>query len=416
MMPRVKEEESRTDEKKKLLELRKKAAELYFEGGLKKKAVARKLGMSIKFVRRWTAAKEMKRELDGRGWRKGHRRQLQEDVELRIRGIHDYLSANEMEFYCGATAIEQEWRKRYSSESAPSLRSIGYLLRDLGLSGSRKRHRNKGAARYLCYPEHTIYERIGCRVLESDFIGRKYFVGQSKPLNFIGFAFKKSPRLRYFLRVPGEDCNSLTGACELFFHRFERPDVIKIDNGPAGIGGGSPRNLSRAMLFFLKERIVPVFAVPRKPFTQASIEGNNSVFSKKFWNTRFFKTLDELDIQLGWFNEASQRYLRYSKPDATPMNTSFLPKVIFIRQVKEDLTFESTGFIEVLNEKIRLPQEFINYYVLAEWNLVEERLIVNFERDLSSETIHEQIFRINTSNKKESIKARRELNEIIKTI
>ena len=31
-----------------------------------------------------------------------------------------------------------------------------------------------GEVKYLCYPEHTDYAALGARVLEADFIGRKY--------------------------------------------------------------------------------------------------------------------------------------------------------------------------------------------------------------------------------------------------
>ena len=59
--------------------------------------------------------------------------------------------------------------------------------------------------------------------------------------------------------------------------------MIKLDNGLTFIGSASgKRNISRSMSFLLKNNVIPVFAVPRKPFTQASIEGNNSVLSE--WN------------------------------------------------------------------------------------------------------------------------------------
>ena len=37
------------------------------------------------------------------------------------------------------------------------------------------------------------------------------------------------------------------------------------------------------MHFLLQHQVVPIYSVPRKPFSQASIEGNNSVFARKFW-------------------------------------------------------------------------------------------------------------------------------------
>ncbi|MDI6751968.1 MAG: hypothetical protein QME07_03825 [bacterium] len=57
---------------------------------------------------------------------------------------------------------------------------------------------NQGASHYLCYPEYTIYHLLGERVLEADFVGKKYITARSEPLNFIGFSFKKEPRLKLF--------------------------------------------------------------------------------------------------------------------------------------------------------------------------------------------------------------------------
>ena len=44
-------------------------------------------------------------------------------------------------------------------------------MRQMGLSGKRKSQRVKGASRYLCYPEFSIFNRVGKRVMEMDFIG-----------------------------------------------------------------------------------------------------------------------------------------------------------------------------------------------------------------------------------------------------
>ncbi len=38
------------------------------------------------------------------------------------------------------------------------------------------------------------------------------------------------------------------------------------------------RSLSKAIIYLLERRI-PIFAIPRKPFSQASIGGNNSILS-----------------------------------------------------------------------------------------------------------------------------------------
>lgn len=51
--------------------------------------------------------------------------------------------------------------------------------------------------------------------------------------------------------------------------------------------------------------------------------------------------------------------------------------------------------IGVLNEKVFLPIPYINYYVLAEWNLKEEQLHIHFEKEQQPELIKKLLFKIN---------------------
>ena len=145
---------------------------------------------------RWTQSESQDFSQDRRGWEKGNRRRWSKSAEKKIKSIHKDLSGDPKQFYIGATAIAQEWRKRYPKESIPHLRTIGKILSDLHLSGKRRIDRHKGAARYLCYPEYSVYNVIGRRILEADFIGKKFIKGRTEPVNFIGFSFKKEPRIR----------------------------------------------------------------------------------------------------------------------------------------------------------------------------------------------------------------------------
>ena len=252
------------------------------------------MNVSRNFVTKWTQSMNQDFTVDDRGWKKGRARKWDKEIRKRIKDIRLYLENKPFEFYFGATAIKQEWITLYPDEESPPLRTIGKYLSELGLVRKRK-IKHKGAAKYLCYPEHTIYHKLGNRLAEIDFIGRKYIHGRSEPINFIGFSFKKEPRLRYYRRIEGQTSDSFITETDKFIRLFEKPDAIKLDNGLAFIGSASgKRNISRSMNFLLKNKIIPIFAVPRKPFTQASIEGNNSVFSKKFWNRFDFKSLEEI--------------------------------------------------------------------------------------------------------------------------
>ncbi len=384
---------------KKLFKLRKEIKELFFDHHFNKSMIAKKKKVSRNFVIKWTKSPNQDFTKDLRGWQKGKRRKWTKETEKKIQGIYDEFKNDPSQFYLGATAIEQEWRKKYPRIPSPPLRTIGQILRDLNISKKIKKDRHKGAAKYLCYPEYTIFNLIAKRVLELDFVGNKYITGKTEPLNFIGFSFKKEPKLRYFKRILGESGDEIVRYSKLFFEKFEKPDAIKMDNGFAMAGiPPHPRVISKVPLWCLSQKIIPIYSVPRKPFSQASIEGNNSVFSKKFWKTIQFKSIKEVDIKLEWFNLSSEKYLHYHKPKKNKNNKKFISKIYFTRQVLEDQKTKK-GYIDVLNEKIFLKKSYINYFVLAEWNLKQEQLYVHFEKEQKPEIIKKISFKINSKSK-----------------
>ena len=385
---------------KKSIKERRRVNQLHFDKNLSKRAISRKERLSRGFVDKWTQSSNQDFTKDNRGRKKGKRMKWDKTTERRIKEIRKYLEEETKEFYTGATAIDLEWRSKYPGIDPPPLRTIGQIMSDLRLTKRNKGGRNKGAAKYLCYPEHTIYDLLGGRVLEADFIGKKYITGRSEPLNFIGFSFKKEPKIRYFKRIESQQADDFIAQSKHFFREFERPDYIKVDNDPATIGSASgKRNISRVMKFLLKNQVIPIFAVPKKPFTQASIEGNNSVFSRKFWNRIEFKSIEEVDEKLEWFNKASIKYLGYCRTEEKKIKKEeFIPKVYLIRQV-EEYKDKKEGFINVLNEIVYLPKSYIKYYVLTEWNLKEERIYIRFEKEKKSETIKNISFKINPRSK-----------------
>ena len=386
---------------KKLIKLRAEVNRLYFEEGLSKNAIGRKKRLSKRFVMRWTQSPQQDFNRDHRGWPMGQRRKWTQQTEDRIAHLHSALKADPKAFYLGATAIQQQWRRRYPKDTVPPLRTIGQILKDLGLSRPRKTHRNPGAAAYLCYPEHTVYHTLGRRVMEADLVGHKFLAGRTEPLQFAGFSFKKAPKFRYFKRIRSKGADSFIACCKDVFQQFEKPDALKLDNAADSIGSRSgKRNISKVMAFLLAHEIYPVFAVPRRPFSQASIEGNNSVFARSFWNRRTFVSLADVDRQLGWFNHASLDYTGYQPPKKTDgPKGRFVPKVYFLRQVRDN-GHGDTGWIEVLNEVVDLDPAYIGYFVIAVWHLKKEILTVSIEKEKRLETIISAPFKINETSKK----------------
>jgi hypothetical protein len=343
------------------------------------------------FVHRWTQDATRAVEGDARGWPKGTGRRWSADTVRRVVVIAEELRADPTEFFAGATAVQQTFRARYPDEPIPPLRTIGRALAQAGLT-SAPRRKGVGAARYLCYPEHTIYTQLGARVSELDAIGPKFLRGTPAPLFFLGISFKKAPRWRHFTRTTDLTAATLIVHCRQFFEAWERPDVLKVDNGPGMSGSNSAvRTVSRFVQFLLTREVTPVFAVPRRPFSQASIEGNNSVFARHFWRRRSFRSTTEVDVQLAWFNEASARYSGYTRPPLTP-RPSFAPKVFFIRQVRE--VTPGGAAISVANASVSLSPAYVNLFVLAEWHLGTQQLTVSLERDGALECLTQMPFHL----------------------
>lgn len=220
-------------------------------------------------------------------------------------------------------------------------------------------------------------------------------------LTLIAFAYTKPVRLRQFKRILAANKDYAIIETTKLFKRFFIPNYAKVDNGLAFIGSASAkRSLSDFILFLFKYKVIPIFTAPRKPWNQASVEGANSVFTKKFWNKRYFSSVTEIDQQLELFNQAYLRYSEFNKSQI-PKKTKkkFKPQVYFIRKVYEDERTDN-GYIEVLNEQLIIPKSYINLFVLACWDLKTEILNVMFEKDKRVILIKKYRFPINLLSKK----------------
>lgn len=124
------------------------------------------------------------------------------------------------------------------------------MLKELGLTQGLNQKAGKGVARYLCYPEHTIHHYAGKHVLEVDFIGKKFIKGQTPPIHFAAASFKYAPKLRYYEMIESVSSDCLMKFLRRVFEKFEKPDVVKMDNGFAMSGTApQPRVLNKVPLW-----------------------------------------------------------------------------------------------------------------------------------------------------------------------
>lgn len=331
---------------------------------------------------------------------KGRTRRYSQRDEQRVLKIHAELEADLRRRFAGASAIERRYRELYPRAKSLSLRFIGRTLSKHGLATLPK-VRRKGVSRYLHYPESLI-NGLGDSLLEVDFIGKKFLTGRTKPLNFIAFSLRFPHKLKHFQRVGSETADEVIRHLERFFKLFEKPAVVKLDNGFAFAGAGpEPRTLNSVVLYLLQQRIVPVFIAPKTPWNQGSVEGANSIFTRKFWNWERYRSIEHVDQRLIDFNKAYAWYTGYKKPVRT-RKRRVVPKVYFIRKVLED-PMTKRGYIDILKEQISLPKPYINYFVLAEWDLKRERLNIFFENNQQSQKLKTLSFPLNPAVKQKLV-------------
>ncbi len=311
---------------------------------------------------------------------------------------------SDKESYIGPEAILKyisKNKQKYGSDQNININSINIsfiisALKELKLSKPRKK-RIKGGSEYQRYPKILI-SQIGELILEIDFIQR-FIKGQARPVHFIGFSVKKL-KLRQYRRISGQTNVNTRKESAWFFNNFFVPDAVKMDNGLAFIGSNSAkRTISKTVKYLFGKNIIPIFTNPRSPWNHGSVEGSNSVFVRNFWNKFEFSSVEDIDGKLELFNQSSLEYSDYEQNELENKNDKkFIPQIYFIRKVNENQRKGGKGEINILNEKIELPDEYINLYILSKWNLKTEMLYVYFENEGKEILIKKMKFQINKNS------------------
>lgn len=312
---------------------------------------------------------------------------------------------SDKESYIGSEAIRKyilKNKQKYEGEKNINTGSINIsfitsTLKELKLSKPHKK-RTKGCSEYQRYPK-TLISQVGELILEFDFIQR-FIKGQTKPVHFIGFSCKKL-KLRQYRRISGQTNINVRKELEWFFDNFFLPDATKMDNDLAFIGSNSAkRTISQTIKYLFDKKIIPIFTNPRSPWNNGSVEGSNSVFARNFWNKFEFSSMEDIDVKLRLFNQSSVEYSDYGqKKIENRAAKEFIPQIYFIRKVHENQQKNGNGEINILNEKIELPNEYVNLYILAKWNLKNEILYVYFENEGKEILIKKLKFTINENSK-----------------
>lgn len=362
-----------------------------------KKDIREKEKLSWEFVIKWTQSKDQDFESDNRGWPKGELRSHTKQDKRLVKKIRKELDASDDDLYIGPKAI----LKRINRDGLNKNKNINlsFIINTLKQAHLSKPHRKrkKGGSKYLHYPAYLI-SQIGSIILEIDFMER-LIKGHSNPLNFLGFSCKQL-NLKQYRRILAQTNLNTRQELTWFFDSFFIPGAVKMDNDLAFIGTNSAkRTISKTVKFLFEYRVIPIFTNPRSPWNNSSVEGSNSVFARNFWNKFRFESVAEVDNRLKIFNQSSLEYSDYNGRKFKPgTKTEFIPQMYFIRRVYENQQ-TGKGEINILNEKIRLPNQYINLYTLANWNLKTQMLYIYFEQEHNKILIKKLKFRINKNCK-----------------
>ncbi len=68
-----------------------------------------------------------------------------------------------------------------------------------------------------------------------------------------------------------------------------------------------------------------------------------------------------------------------SSPTSPERARTFEPTVYFLGHVRE-AEDRQQGVVHKMNDEVTLPEKYIKYFVLAEWDLSDEQLKIRFER------------------------------------
>lgn len=331
------------------------------------------------------------------------RTHTEEDKQL-IRAIRNELINSDKESYIGPEAILKHIcknKQKYESDKNININSINIsfiisTLKELKLSKPHRK-RVKGCSEYQRYPK-VLISQIGKLIFEIDFTQR-FIKGRTKPVHFIGFSCKKL-KLRQYKRISGQTNINTRKELSRFFNNFFIPDAIKMDNDLAFIGSSSAkRTISKTIKFLFDKNITPIFTNPRSPWNNGSVEGSNSVFARNFWNKFEFSSVGDIDRKLKLFNQSSLEYSDYEQNKLeNKKDEKFIPQIYFIRRVHENQQKNGRGEVSILNEKIELPGEYVNLYILSKWNLKTEILYIYFENDGNEILIKKLKFQINKNS------------------
>jgi transposase InsO family protein len=274
----------------------------------------------------------------------------------------------------GADAIQYRMNELgFSEDEVPSASTIKRIVKKHGLKvNKRERYKRvKSKKRYTLLNPTQIDE-----VHQMDFVGPRFIKGYGA-ISSLHLIDVVSTRV-YIEQFGSKHMDNVIAFLIKYWSNNPIPRYLQVDNGMYFIGDfKNPRGFSRFVRLCLYVGIEVVFIAPSSPWMDGSIENFNNWFGSKFWDKETFEDMEDIRTRsphfvdqhndLGAWKKRNKK-LEQIEPvrilkDAAEINLNKLPvtdgNVHFIRQV------DSGGRINVLNEALKVGEEFISEYVWA---------------------------------------------------
>lgn len=383
--------------KELLIQKRKKAKELRNNNWSIRK-IAHYLVSSKKSVIKWININDKEVLVDNRGWKKGKLRKYTSEEKEEIKKIRKELE-KEDSYFIGAKVVKHNYEKRIRLKVSKSF--VDRTLKDAGMVKSPQK-KEKGVSKYMKYPQRTL-NKLGKCMMSIDFIGPKYLQGSGDGISFLSCKYIRPQKHGIVKRVSGQTTEQTIKILKEIWKNNPIPDVIKIDNDSAfGTNLSHDRCVGKLVLFLLNIGVTPLYIAPRSPWNNGENEGFNSVFSKKFWNRLRFTDEHEIDIKIKDFNIAYEKYSKLISNNPKFDNEKYIDsfngidlenkhvkkfksnKIYFLRIVRrknEKGSVKEYGFINIMNEEIKIPKGLINLFVFCVLDLKSKTLSICTELD-----------------------------------
>jgi len=376
---------------------RKKAKELHKKGWSNRK-IARLLLTNKDSISNWIKLNENEILIDNRGWKKGIPRKYTLEQKEGIIQIRKELE-KENSYFIGSKVVKKNYENQIGLKVSKSFVDRTLKEADMVKSPQKKR---KGLSKYMKYPQRTL-TKLGKSMMSIDFIGPKYLQGSGDGVSFLSCKYIRPNKKGIVKRVSGQTTKQTIKILKEVWKDNPIPDVIKADNDSAfGTNLSHDKCIGKLALFFLNLGVTPLYVAPRSPWNNGENEGFNSVFSKKFWNKLQFTDEEEIDIKIKDFNIAYEKYsklifdnpqnnsdkyidefkdINFENKHIKKFKTHIIYFLRIVRRKNEKGSDKEYGFIEILNQEIKMPKKLINLFVFCTLNLQSKKLIISSELD-----------------------------------